>query len=98
MEFLDSKVKIDLPALILKHLNRTLHQDENDHSLVYMFLLGTIFEAFDIPIFVWKYETTKDVLSRVRYFSLPVSMKWANTLLQQAYIALEEKTKELEDV
>lgn len=55
MELMDSEVKIDLPSLILKHMNKVLHQDENVHSLAYGFWLGQIFDAFEYPVPVWEY-------------------------------------------
>lgn len=55
MELLDSKFKISLPTLNLKHMNHVFHQDKNGHfwhivfvlliflkSLVFPFLYGNI--------------------------------------------------------
>lgn len=79
MELLDSKVKMNLPSLILKHMNRVVHQDKNDRSLTYGFWIGKIFEEFDVPIPVWEYQITKDVLGRFHHSSFPKSMKYAKT-------------------
>lgn len=64
MKLLHSKVKIDLPNLVLKHMNCVLHQDKNGHSLAYGFWLGHIFKEFDVPILVWEYQTTRMFLTR----------------------------------
>lgn len=75
IELLDFEVKIYLPRLILKHINRMLHQDEHGYSLAYGFWLRQIFEEYNIPILLWEFQTTKDVLGRVHYSSLPELMK-----------------------
>lgn len=84
MKLLGSKIKIDLPRLISKHINQVLHQDENGHSLPYGFWIGEICEEFGVPILVLKYQLTKDVISRVHHSSLPESMRRINTPLQWA--------------
>lgn len=54
MELLDSMVKINLPSLIIKHMQMILlKNDKKAHALAYGFRLGPIFEDCNIPIQVW---------------------------------------------
>lgn len=43
MEMLDTDVLINLPSLILKHMQCVLIQDKNEHALPYGFWLSQIF-------------------------------------------------------
>lgn len=53
MELLDSDVPINLPSLIIKHMESVLTQDKNGNALTYSFWLSKIFEAYSVPIQVW---------------------------------------------
>ncbi|KAH0703070.1 hypothetical protein KY290_018392 [Solanum tuberosum] len=62
MELLISQVQINLPKLILSHINRICVDDSTEHGLRYGFWLGDIFEYFQVPIEEWQEQTIKDVL------------------------------------
>ncbi|KAH0773732.1 hypothetical protein KY290_010869 [Solanum tuberosum] len=95
MELLDSEVPIDLPTLIIKHMHRVLHQDENGHALPYGFWMTPIFEAFNVPVQVWHSQTVKDVVGRVNHVVLPVYMRNRDNLLQRLKNQLATKEDEL---
>ena len=62
MELLDSEIPIDLPQLIIKHMQRVLVKDTNGHALPYQFWLASVFNDFYVPVKVWSLQTTKDVI------------------------------------
>lgn len=84
MELLDTEVKIDLPRLMIKHMQRVLLKDGKVHALPYEFWFTPIFEDYSIPIQVWSLQTTQDVIGNV-------SMRGTDTSLQHAKNALVEK-------
>lgn len=94
MEILDTEVKIDLPSLIIKHMQRVLSKDENGHALPYAFWLSRVFEDYSVPVQVWTFQKTKDVLVQVKHVDLPASMRRADTPFQRMRIALAEKSAE----
>ncbi|KAM3220618.1 hypothetical protein P3L10_019886 [Capsicum annuum] len=46
MELLDSEIPIDLPQLIIKHMQKVLIKDKNGHALPYQFWLAPVFDDF----------------------------------------------------
>ncbi|KAM3383387.1 hypothetical protein P3S68_008962 [Capsicum galapagoense] len=62
MELLDSEIPIDLPQLIIKHMQRVLIKDKNGHALPYQFWLAPVFDDFRVSVKVWSLQTTKDVI------------------------------------
>ncbi|KAF3678600.1 hypothetical protein FXO37_04297 [Capsicum annuum] len=96
MELLDTKVQIDLPCLILKHMQRVLLKEVSGHALPYQFLLTPIFDDFDIFVQFWTSQTTKDIIGHVNHMMLPISMRSADNLMQRTSEAAA-KGKELTD-
>lgn len=95
MELLDTNVPINLPSLMLKHMQYILTQDMNKYALPYSFWLSKIFEAYSIPIQVWTMYTTKDVLGHINCVALHGSMWHTNISLHRFQTALDAKTVEL---
>ncbi|KAF3654906.1 hypothetical protein FXO37_16246 [Capsicum annuum] len=81
IELLDTKVRIDLPRLILKHMQRVLLKEVSGHALPYQFWLTSIFEDFGISVQVWTSQTIKDIIGHVNHMMLPVSMRSADNLM-----------------
>lgn len=51
MELLDTKVKIDLPNLIIKNIQRMLPKDDKKaHAFPYRFWLAQVFEEYVVPV------------------------------------------------
>lgn len=48
MELLDTEVKIDLPKLIIKHMQRVLINNAKGHALPYELWLSPIFEDYSV--------------------------------------------------
>lgn len=53
MELLLSKIQINFPVLILKHIHGLCVLDKKDHGLSYGFLLDMVFEHFGILVKEW---------------------------------------------
>ncbi|KAM3249812.1 hypothetical protein P3L10_011582 [Capsicum annuum] len=98
MELLDTKVQIDLPRLIIQHMQKVLLKDVNGHVIPYKLWLDPIFKDFFMPVQVWSLQTTKDVIGTVNHMELPISIRSAYNPMQQLRNALATKTAELEDV
>lgn len=98
MELLDTDVPINLPSLMLKHMQCVLTQDKNGHALLYSFWLSQIFKAYPIPFQVWTMYTTKGVLGQVNHTALPGSMQHTNISLHRLQTTLDAKTTELTSV
>lgn len=96
MELLDTKVRIDLPRLILNHMQRVLLEEVNRHALPYQFWLTPIFEDFGVSVQMWSSQTTKDIIGHVNHMMLPVSMKSADNPMQRLRNSLAEKQAEVE--
>ncbi|KAM3222339.1 hypothetical protein P3L10_021609 [Capsicum annuum] len=96
MELLDTEVQIDLPCLILKHVQRVLLKEVSGHALPYQFFLTPIFEDFDIFVQVWTSQTTKDIIGHVNHMMLPISMRSADNLMQRLRNSLAEKQAEVD--
>ncbi|WMV09938.1 hypothetical protein MTR67_003323 [Solanum verrucosum] len=95
MELLDIEVLINLPFLIINHMQRVLNQNKNGHALPYGFWMASIFEAFDVPIQLWVSQTVKDVVGRVNHMALPISMRRLNSPLQRLKCQPAEKEDKL---
>lgn len=50
MELFDTEVRIDLPILILKNMQRVIIKEKNGHALPYEFWLTPILEEFRVPV------------------------------------------------
>lgn len=72
MELINTKVKINLPDLIIKNTQRILRDDKKAHVLAYEFWLASFYEDFGMPIQVLYLQTTKDILRRLNHVALPV--------------------------
>lgn len=82
MELLDTKVKIDLPRLIIKYMHRVILKDDKGHALSYAFWLGPVFEEYSVSVQVWSLHTTKDVIGIMHHMALPVSIRCGDNSLQ----------------
>ncbi|KAM3201326.1 hypothetical protein P3L10_033689 [Capsicum annuum] len=96
MELLDTEVRIYLPRLILKHMQRVLIKEKNGHALPYEFWLTPILEEFRVPIQVWSSQTVKDIIGSVNHMMLPGSMKNVDNPMQRLRNALADKQGEVE--
>ncbi|KAM3220440.1 hypothetical protein P3L10_024971 [Capsicum annuum] len=96
MELLDSHILIDLPTLIIKHMQRVLIQDANGHALPYEFWLAPIFEDFHIPIKAWSLQTTKDVIGSVNHAMFPTAMRSADNPMQRLRNVFVAKQSEVD--
>ncbi|KAG5617118.1 hypothetical protein H5410_016942 [Solanum commersonii] len=83
MELLISQVHINLPKLILSHINRICVDNSTEHGLGYGFWLGDIFEYFQVPIEEWKEQTIKGVLGVVDHAAILTTSRGANAPMQR---------------
>lgn len=95
VEILGSEVPIDLPFLIVKHMHMVLHQDDNGHALPYGFWMTPIFVSFDVPVQVWFAQTIKDVVGKVNYMALPVSLRNPDNTFPRLKNKLADKEDQL---
>lgn len=99
MELFDTKVEINIPRFIIKHMQRILLKDDKKaHALAYRFWLGSLFESFDVFFQVWLLQTTNDIIGRLNHTVLPISMRQADTLLQRVRNDLADALAKLEEV
>ncbi|KAF3664614.1 hypothetical protein FXO38_03068 [Capsicum annuum] len=91
MELLDTEVRIDLPRLILKHMQRVLIKEQNGHALPYEFWLTPILEEFRVPIQVWSSQTVKDIIGSVNHMMLLGSMRNVDYPMQRLRNVLAAK-------
>lgn len=82
MELLDTKVKIKLPKLMIKHMQTDLIKDAKIHALPYKFWLALVFKDYYVYVQVWSFQTTKDVIGIVNHMDLPFSVRCVDTYLQ----------------
>uniref|UniRef100_M1E0E4 Uncharacterized protein n=2 Tax=Solanum tuberosum TaxID=4113 RepID=M1E0E4_SOLTU len=95
MELLISQVQINLPKLILCHINRICVDDSTEHGLGYGFWLGDIFEYFQVPIEEWQEQTIKDVLGVVDHVVIPTTSRGADAPMQRLRASLTAKNEEI---
>ncbi|KAM3304224.1 hypothetical protein P3S67_015256 [Capsicum chacoense] len=88
IELLDSEIPIDIPQLIIKHMQRVLVKDKNGHALPYQFWLAPVFDDFRVSVKVWSLQKTKDVIGQVNHVMLPAAMRHADNPMQKLRNAL----------
>lgn len=97
MELLDTEVNINLPSLILKQMQRGLIKDHQKVHVPYGFWFSSIFKDYFVFVQVWSLLKTKDILGRLNYVALPVSVRQAGILIQRLRNELVDTLAELEE-
>ncbi|KAH0669785.1 hypothetical protein KY285_023938 [Solanum tuberosum] len=96
MEWLLSKIQINLPALIISHIHGLCVFDKKERGLAYGFWLGMVFEHFCVPIKKWQIQTIKDVLGVVDHETIPATKRRENAPVERLNASLTSKDKELD--
>ncbi|XP_009769561.1 pentatricopeptide repeat-containing protein At3g22670, mitochondrial-like [Nicotiana sylvestris] len=64
MEALNNFTTINLPAIMIEHMNKVADFKDGDHGLTYGFLLTKVFEHFKVPLGPAKVGTKKQTFSK----------------------------------
>ncbi|XP_019226717.1 PREDICTED: uncharacterized protein LOC109208132 [Nicotiana attenuata] len=98
MEALDDCTTINLPRIMIEHMNKVAGFKDGNHGLPYGFLLTKVFEHFKVPLGPVKVGAKKQTFSKVTLEECECIEKFGGTQLSQLQEAPGSSSSQSEEV